>query len=60
MLENAIKDIEQSMATSAKYLPSLVKSTPQQVIHANTKTLVYAPSVVWKTKCGLYYYNSNY
>ena len=60
LLEKAIQDIKQNMATSAKYLPSLVKSTRQQVVHTNVKTLVYAPSVGWMAKCGWYYYNSNY
>ena len=59
-LERATKDIESNMSSAARYLPNLVRSTRQQVIHANVKTLLYAPPNNWKTKCGWYYYASNY
>ena len=59
-LEKAIKEIENNMRSAAKYLPNLVKSARQQVVHANAKTLLYAPPNSWRTKCGWYYYASNY
>eukprot|EP00435_Cladocopium_sp_Y103_P072097 s218_g39.t1 len=59
-LSAAIKEIEEKMATSAKYLPPLVKSNRHQVIHKNHKSLVFAPHVSWRTVCGWYYYNANY
>lgn len=59
-LEKAIKEIENNMCSAAKYLPNLVKSARQQVVHANAKTLLYAPPNSWRTKCGWYYYASNY
>ena len=60
LLEKAIREVESKMSTSGKYLPSLVRSTKQQIIHHNVKTLVYAPPHAWRTKCGWYYYASNY
>ena len=61
-LEKAIRDVEVRMNTSesAKYLPSLVKSVKQQVVHANSKTLLLAPPVAWRTMCGWYFHASNY
>ena len=59
-LENAIKDVEDQVTQSSKYLPKMVKSVRQQVIHANVVTLVYAPPITWRTKCGWYYHASNY
>ena len=60
LLEKAIREVESKMNTSGKYLPGLVRSTKQQIIHHNVKTLVYAPPHAWRTKCGWYYYASNY
>ena len=59
-LESAIKDVEDQVTQSSKYLPKMVKSVKQQVIHANMVTLVYAPPITWRTKCGWYYHASNY
>ena len=60
LLEKAILEMEAKMSSSGKYLPSLVKSTKQQIIHHNVKTLIYAPPHAWRTKCGWYFYASNY
>ena len=59
-LEKAIKEIEDDVKTAMKYLPSLVQSSRQEVIHANVKTFLYSPPASWRTKCGWYYYASNY
>ena len=55
-LSTAIQHLEDKMQVSAKYLPPLVKSTRHQVIHKNTKALVFLPS----TNCGWYYYLAYY
>ena len=59
-LTNAIKNIEEKMDVSAKYLPPLVKSARHQAAHRNVKTLVFSPSSTWRTSCGWYYYLANY
>eukprot|EP00435_Cladocopium_sp_Y103_P018170 s553_g4.t1 len=59
-LSAAIKEIEERMNTSAKYLPPLVKSNRHQVVHKNHRSLVFAPHTSWRTVCGWYYYSANY
>ena len=59
-LNDAIKELEVKLANNTKYLPPLVRSGRLQVIHRNTKTLVYAHSALWKTICGWNYYGSSY
>ena len=59
-LEKAIKELENRMGTAAKYLPNLVKSVKQQVVHLNTRTLLYSPPIGWRTRCGWYFHASNY
>eukprot|EP00435_Cladocopium_sp_Y103_P014751 s2194_g3.t1 len=59
-LESAIAELDNKMNTSAPFLPNLVKSVRQQVIHRNAKLLAFAPPRVWKTRCGWYYFASNY
>ena len=59
-LGNAIKELEVKLGNNTKYLPPLVRSGRYQVIHRNTKTLVYAHSAMWKTVCGWNYYGSSY
>ena len=55
-LEKAIKELENRMGTAAKYLPNLVKSVKQQVVHLNTRTLLYSPPIGWRTRCGWYFH----
>ena len=38
----------------------MVKSGRHQVIHRNSKTLIYAHSAMWRTVCGWNYYGSAY
>ena len=59
-LAESIKELNLKFEGSTKYLPRLVKSHRNQVVHLNTKALVYAPSHLWKTVCGWHYYNSTY
>ena len=59
-LSSAIKNMEDKMSATSKYLPSLVKSYRHQVIHLNHRTLVFSPSTSWRTACGWYYYLANY
>ena len=59
-LQAAIKELNVKFDGSVKYLPRLVKSHRNQVVHLNTKALVYAPSHLWRTVCGWHYYNSTY
>ena len=59
-LTESIKGLNTKFEGSMKYLPRLVKSHRNQVIHLKTKALVYAPSHLWKTVCGWHYYNSTY
>ena len=59
-LNDAIKELEVKLGNNTKYLPPLVRSGRHQVIHRNTKTLVYAHSALWKTICGWNYYGSSY
>jgi hypothetical protein len=59
-LTESIKALTSKFEGSMEYLPRLVKSHRNQVIHLNTKALVYAPSHLWKTVCGWHYYNSTY
>jgi len=59
-LGNAIKELEVKLGNNTKYLPPMVRSGRYQVIHRNTKTLVYAHSAMWKTTCGWNYYGSTY
>lgn len=57
-LTETINELNVKFEGSVKYVPRLVKSHRNQVIHLNTKALVYAPSHLWKTVCGWHYYNS--
>ena len=59
-LNEAVQSLERQMANSAKYLPSYVKSRRHQVIHRNSRVMVYAPSYLWRTQCGWLYYRSDY
>ena len=59
-LSNAIKDLEVKLGNNTKYLPPMVRSGRYQIIHRNSKTLVYAHSAMWKTVCGWNYYGSTY
>ena len=59
-LEKAIKELENRMGTAAKYMPNLVKSVRQQIVHLNTRTLMYSPPIAWRTRCGWYFHASNY
>ena len=59
-LAHAIETLEDKMQTSSKYLPPMVRSARYQVVHRNSKQLVYSPSTSWKTSCGWYYYLANY
>lgn len=59
-LESSIKELQDKLGSSAKFLPPLVKSGRHQVIHKNSKTLVYAHAALWKTVCGWNYYGSAY
>ena len=59
-LKTAVKTLEQRADSSSKYLPPLVRSGRNQVVHKNTKVLVFAPAYLWRTKCGWGYYSSNY
>jgi len=59
-LTESIKELNTKFEGGMKYLPRMVKSHRNQVIHLNTKALVYAPSHLWKTVCGWHYYNSTY
>eukprot|EP00435_Cladocopium_sp_Y103_P045365 s422_g13.t1 len=59
-LESAIADLDERMKPTAPFLPFLVISAKQQVIHQNAKLLAFAPPRSWKTRCGWYYYASNY
>ena len=51
-LQGAIREVNIKFEGCVKYLPPLVKSHRNQVVHLNTKALVYAPSHLWKTVCG--------
>eukprot|EP00435_Cladocopium_sp_Y103_P022845 s3165_g5.t1 len=59
-LESAIADLDERMKSTAPFLPFLVISAKQQVIHQNAKLLAFAPPRSWRTRCGWYYYASNY
>lgn len=59
-LGDAIKELEVKLGNNTKYLPPLVRSGRHQVVHRNTRTLVYAHSAMWKTICGWNYYGSSY
>ena len=59
-LEEAVKLLETKLGNNAKYLTSLVKSNRHQVLHKNSKTLVYMHPSLWKTLCGWNYYGSAY
>ena len=53
-LENAIKDLSSKWnEDNVKYLPRLVKSRRNHVVHLNTKALIFARSHLWKAVCGL-------
>ena len=53
-LENAIKDLSSKLnEDNVRYLPRLVKSRRNHVVHLNTKALIFARSHLWKTVCGL-------
>lgn len=45
-LNDAIKEPEVKLGNNTKYLPPLVRSGRHQVIHRNTKALVYAHSAL--------------
>ena len=59
-LGEAIKELETKLGNNTKYLPPMVKSGRHQIIHRNSKTLIYAHSAMWRTACGWNYYGSAY
>ena len=59
-LHEAMKALESKVGSNSKFLPPLVRSGRQQVVHKNNKTLVYANPAMWRTNCGWNYYGSSY
>jgi len=53
-LSDAMKNIEDKVNITAKYLPTMVRSARHQMVHRNSKILVFSPSTTWKITCGWY------